>query len=278
MTFLYYNTLKTAPLHILLDFYFKIFYNKNMNFEGPNEQHGYYFVPKMRENVYEFSKQLATYLHDEGINNIVFLDRAARLAWIGMDEYWKINYPDKPRPNIYFINPSGIDIIEGISRDFKEEKVIPEQDPKTGEIIIPLGDKESVINAAEDAVRNITNQFQQAYPKLEQEKHDPLALFDNCIHTGETIDKVLDYLQATGYKDVRVVIADDKDATKNTPEYKSLTPKHQIKGCYPFGHSELVTGVEKGGNVFSDYDKEADRVWVNETRKEIREIIRKKGK
>jgi hypothetical protein len=68
-----------------------------------------YFDKHKRENAYTCIKNFADYLAVNNISSVVFLDRSARPAWVGLREYWKINYKEIPMPQFYFVNPSGFD-------------------------------------------------------------------------------------------------------------------------------------------------------------------------
>ena len=97
------------------------------------------------------------------------------------------------------------------------------------------------------------------------------------MHSGETMSPVLNYLRATGYRDIRVVVGDNNRNYSPIKVDKFLTPNRKVLSCYPFGDSEYG-GVVKGSNVFSDYDNEADREKVIQLRQEIRRIVKTKGK
>lgn len=60
---------------------------------------------------------MSRYLHDQNVPNMIFLDRSPRPLWVGIDEYWKENYNHKPRPSIYFVNPSGFDSLAKAKRE-----------------------------------------------------------------------------------------------------------------------------------------------------------------
>jgi len=219
-------------------------------------------TPEERHDIYEFSKELSRYLHDEQIPNVMFLDRSARPAWVGLDEYWKTAYPQEKRPDIYFINPDGL---------------IPQNRDTTvnlGGVIIVISND---LNNDEFARELKGRQFQEKYTRLEGQKDQPIAVFDTCMHFGSTATISMEFLRKNGFKDVRLVIADNERVSPFAPiPDASLYGKAKRITCYPFGQG--ASGVKKTGEVSSSYDEDADREKVVRVREEIREIIKNKGK
>lgn len=62
-----------------------------------------------RYNVFELSINLSKYLASEKVPNIVFVDRSARAAWVGVNTYWNKHYSNIPKPRMYFCNPDGFE-------------------------------------------------------------------------------------------------------------------------------------------------------------------------
>lgn len=54
---------------------------------------------------------VVNYLLNNNVNNLVLLDRSARAFYAALYAWYDFFHPDKPKPNVYFINP-----------DFKSEK------------------------------------------------------------------------------------------------------------------------------------------------------------
>jgi hypothetical protein len=69
------------------------------------ESYTYFDHAAERHDIYEFCKELTEYLAKNKVRNIMFIDRGARGAWVGVHEYWKRHYPDREMPNLYFVNP-----------------------------------------------------------------------------------------------------------------------------------------------------------------------------
>lgn len=236
-----------------------------------NKEYQFFETPERRHDIYEFNKGLTTYLHDEKIPNVVLIDRSPRPIWIGIDEYWKQNYKEEQRPNIYFINPHGFDS-ENIAI---ENEDISDDDILRDRVIFSMTGESILSKKINEIDEKIKNQFEQTYHKLESQKEKPVAVFDNCIHGGETITPVLTYLRKNGYKDIRVVIGDEFHDHSSVNIDKSFGENTQLVSCGVFGRD---LGVYKDNkDVFSHYDNDADREQVVLCRKEIRRIIQEKG-
>lgn len=89
-----------------------------------NSEYKFFDQPERRHDIYEFSKGVTAYLHDEKVPNIILIDRSPRPIWVGIDEYWKQNYKDEQRPNIYFVNPEGFNSVKMVM----EKENMPEED------------------------------------------------------------------------------------------------------------------------------------------------------
>ncbi len=62
-----------------------------------------------REEIKDISFSLARYLHENNIQTLVLIDVKARLAYLGLIRAWAQLYPHEKRPQIYFVNPEGLD-------------------------------------------------------------------------------------------------------------------------------------------------------------------------
>lgn len=232
--------------------------------EQPKKVRYEYFKDKdERHDIYEFSKELTKYIHENGIKDVILIDRSARPAWVGIDEYWKNNYPEEQRPAIHFINPEPLEFSGFIkSEDLDRDKVIRdiEEVEKTGSS--PLFDKFN------NRIKSFADEFVEKY-KIDRES--TVLIFDTCSHTGETIQAVANLLGAAGY-DVKILTANDADriATDGRLDKNTI-----MTSCYPFGTDP---GVKKEDSIISSLDDRADRHGVVTSRKEIRKIIDEKGK
>lgn len=61
-----------------------------------------------RKNLFQYCKLLSEYLLSENIEQIIFIDRSARGAWVGIDTYWKTHFESASKPRMYFLNPHGV--------------------------------------------------------------------------------------------------------------------------------------------------------------------------
>lgn len=232
-----------------------------------SEEYRYFTKPKVRENIYTFCKELTEYLHREKIPNIIILDRSARPAWVGIDEYWKLHFKNEPRPGIYFVNPDGFN---SVRKTIKEQNMSEVEVLFDSLLLASTGDS-LIVSEKTKHDENNRKQFENAYKLLEKQKEKPLAIFDNCIHTGATIIPVLHYLYQNGYKDIRIAVADTKFDSSGVRVDKELGKTTMI-ACSVFGFDN--SGVEKGDNVTSGFNEDADRKKVTASREEIRRIIR----
>jgi hypothetical protein len=77
----------------------------NKNTESPKPYK--FFGPRKRSEIFQFCQTTAEYIDENAISAVAFLDRSARPMWIGLNEYWKKFYGDKPAPATFFVNPKG---------------------------------------------------------------------------------------------------------------------------------------------------------------------------
>jgi transcriptional regulator with XRE-family HTH domain len=231
----------------------------------------YFKHAEQRNDIYQFSKELSNYLHNEKIPNMIMLDRSPRPLWVGIDEYWKIHYKNEPRPNIYFINPDGFDSITRA----KQQNNLSQKEIFLDHMMFASTGESIIINKAKEIEENTRVQFEQAYSKLEKNKTEPLVVFDNCLHSGRTIIPVIHYLKKYGYEDLRIVIGETSSNRSNIRVDKDFTDKVKFISCRAFGGD---FGVQKDDeNVYSSYDENADRSKVISSREEIRRIVREQG-
>lgn len=233
-------------------------------------EYNYFTRPIERHDVYEYSKELSNYLFEEKIPVVLFLDRSPRPLWVGIDEYWKINYSEEKRPDIFFINPDRFDIITRLIEKRAEESTIKKALQK---VFIDLEEKAK--RDAEKEVSALREEFENSYAGLIKYKDKPIALYDNCIHSGETFIPVAAMLERFGYSDIRLIAGDDTHDFSPLMLHKTLCENTKLVRCHPFGKN---SGVMKGEHVHSDRDYDADREDINLVRQEIRKIVRNKGK
>lgn len=110
----------------------------------------------------KISYRLSNYIHQEEINSVMFIERSARPAYLGIRKAWDILFSDQELPSLYFINP----------RTFKEDK---------------LGEEE------------ILKEFESTYSDLAENKEDEILLVDTCMHSGEMMYSITGLLEEAGY-------------------------------------------------------------------------------
>ncbi len=154
------------------------------------ESEGYTFFLEQwsRTELFEYCKAIAEYLHDKNIEDLVIIDRSARPLYVGVMEYWRMKYPSKKMPGIFFMNPKGFKAREDLKPG--EEFSIAIDALFKGDII------ESPSQArSEDAV---LSEFRKTYKTLMEHKDKPVLVFDTCIHTGNSLAPVKKSLRKAG--------------------------------------------------------------------------------
>lgn len=224
----------------------------------------YFDSPAERHDIYEFSKELADHLHEKGIKNIVFMDRSARLAWVGLDEYWKQNYPNEKHPGYYFINPDGFFAPKLVM----EENKISRKDQMFDAMVYERTGRSAIGELIAEKIVQLGEDFGEKFKNIDID--EKLAIFDTCSHTGHTLLPVVATLDQAGY-DLEIITARTSDDDSEVQSDKSLDANAKLASCYPFGRA---SGIAKGSDMVSSRDLRADRDDVVRARKEIREIIK----
>jgi hypothetical protein len=234
------------------------------------EKYEYFSSRHERHDIYLFTKNLTNYLEREGIRNIMFVDRSARPAWVGVSEYWNNNFPGKKKPGMYFINPTaeGDEIIHEFTRFFKSIGV---------DLEAMRGAK--FISGKEDELRQrnraLKERFEEVYTDLVKEKSAPLVVFDTCAHTGMTMHDVTKFLEEVGFEDIRIITANRPDRSSEIRHAERIDRHIHMTTCYPFGSDSLVT---KGNDIVSERDDEIDRTKGLMVREEIKRIVKNEGR
>jgi hypothetical protein len=244
----------------------------SFNKSKENIKYEYFSDPIERHDIYEFSKGVSNYLHDNKIPNIILLDRSPRPFWVGIDEYWKENYKDEKTPNIYFLNPDSFDTLNRAKDklDLDEEELLIDY-------LRLIKNGESLIMDESNRMDNdLINQFVNTYKKLSSEKEKPLAIFDNCIHSGNTITPVVSFLEKNGYDDLHIIIGETSSDFSNIRVDKEFTKNVKYKACGAFGRQDFGV-VKNADKITSGYDKKSNRELLVKSRREIRNIVKDKG-
>ncbi|MCB9808780.1 hypothetical protein H6776_00070 [Candidatus Nomurabacteria bacterium] len=231
------------------------------------EKYTYFDSPEERKTIFHFSKELAEYIHDQDIHQVIFLDRSARLAWVGVDTYWKTTYPESDHPEYFFLNPDAFDS-EG-SMYFEEN--IPSSQAKLDIAMSSLLNIEPRLARKQNPGELYSaHDLDNLYPGLAQSKANPILVFDTCSHSGKTLRNVRNALNAFDYKNLKIVTANEPSEESSDLVDHSLADADTMVSCYPFGRA---SGVKKDETLPSQVHKEYREIPA-QARKEIREIIK----
>jgi hypothetical protein len=173
------------------------------------------------EDVYESSINLANYLKENKIPNVMFLDRSARQAYVGLKEAWKKVGEDEIAPTIYFINPKELRGEEDFS-DYKGE-------------------------------------FNRKFKHLNRE--EAILVYDACIHSGDSLFATKAFLESLGFTDVKVgaTSTDKSFSEEREKELDLIALDHRAHaGCHPFGHP-LYVEHDEGHIVSQRVDSKTQR-------------------
>lgn len=230
-----------------------------------------FFGERGAQEYYELSREITSYVHDEGIRSVVLTDKAARPAYVGLTRCWRALYPDEDRPLVNFMNPLGLQPVE-------EVPPIKRLRGAAEEVQAGRGDAPVAARTADD----IAQEFRTTFAELLARRDDPLLVLDTCLHTGESVLAILSQLLRSCFADVRIGVVG------YTPRSQPLVlvpdivfrPKGAAEDCYPFGYRERmvaktfdqVTSVQG-----SKADREAGRALRAEAKKIIAEGLRQSG-
>ncbi len=195
---------------------------------------------RRKDEMVSISTSLAKYLHENNIQNIVLLDRAARPTYVGLTEAWRMLYPDERRPGIWFVNPD-------IARD-------------------RLGPAEAA------------KELKETYPRLMKMRDSPVMVFDLCSHTEDgSLFSASRMFQEAGFKDIRTGLAQPPEIEYNSStavaNHDFVALPHIAEAfCYPFGKDVMT---KKGHSVKPERNEFGKHVaYARELRAEIRKAFR----
>lgn len=206
--------------------------------------------------LFKFIKSIGDYVVEHKIENLIFLDKSSRPAYIGVKQYLRDFYPEyADRVKIFFINPRG----------FKIENYFQ----------TPASENASMIwNSREKKLDDITERFEEIYHHLISRRDKPTLIFDTCIHTGSTFDAVEKVFNNVGFSNVDYGTVTERDKDCDTP-MDLVIDGHALRGCYPFHHDPLI---ERNFDVVSKKtDIPEDKIKGYALRKEILDIMKRYG-
>lgn len=246
----------------------------------PKEKGYQHFETKeSRQDLLAITKGLSEQAEKYKAKYIILLDRSARPLATALIEYWRLSGGSKSRPEILFLNPDGFSSkslgISLIRVGFSSAAL------SIGEVRKPLTHSDE---------RAMQNSFKSKFPDLFDGRHQPVVVFDTCLHSGGTIDSVVGALEKMGFSNLRVGVASKagKFEDARTRIDFSFDTVRECETCLPFGHETMVKKgrsivckpVDKNAVAFTDNGDGNARRQGTSLRREIREIVGKsfKGK
>ncbi len=232
-------------------------------FDPQSRNYEFFRTEEERDELVFYCTEVAKFLYENKIPDIIIVDRSSRPLYVGLTEFWKRAYPDEPLPNIYFMNPKGFNSKENASPGYAKNVAAN---------AIVNGD------AYEDAdqVRpeaEIKKELKERYFKLMKDKDKPVLVFDSCLHTGNTLAPVIDTLESLGFSNLLVgsVNPSDRQSIIQTDFY--ITQFIPTKTCYPFDQDRMIE--KTFDHVFSKVNPDPhQRTVARRLRDEIREIMK----
>lgn len=200
-----------------------------------------------RQELFDYCKKVAEYLHDEGIADLVIIDRSSRPVYIGVKEYWRHAYPGEKSPNMYFMNPNGF-------------RLKSEAGHKGGE---------------RDTRGEVEEEFAATYRQLMEDKEKPVLIFDSCIHSGNTLEPVKKTMEGLGFEKLLVGSINPSGPSASVQTDFFITRNRPEKGCYPFDRDRMIekTLYSVSSNPTTDAEHRARAVRL---RLEIKKVMQDK--
>ena len=206
------------------------------NAEGPVGNFEFFDTPAARQEVFTITRSLAEYIHDQSIENLVLMDRAARPAYQALQQYWKTVYKDKKMPDVYFINPKG----------FMTEERLAKKDPinkvpistyyevhalKTGDVMDPENIRDE---------KEIIEDFSEIYHRLLEDPTDDTLIFDVCLHSGKSMEPVLETFRKAGVPNLQWGLAGDHRRFNRRLKPNFIAKAKVDMWCMPFAADKSV--------------------------------------
>lgn len=165
---------------------------------------------KQLNSMSEIGDLISDFCVDNSVENVVFLDRSARPAYIPFKEQWSKNHSDKKRPSIYFLSPKML-----------EETVVGEEE---------------------------VDLFRKEHPYLTA-SDKPTLIFDVCVKDGLTFQNVSELFEKAGFSNVyTMATAVHNDRKQYFQADKILYNNHSL-GCHlfgsPLGGNEIGVGRDR---------------------------------
>ncbi len=232
-------------------------------YEAEPQNYEFFDYPLERQELFNYSKEIAEYLRVEGISNLVIIDRSSRPLYIGVREYLRSQYPDEEMPNMYFMNPKGFKAKEDLTPE-EIEAIIEDCEWKDD-----AEEQPHQVRTREDIMR----EFQDTYKRLLSDKENPVLVFDTCIHSGGSLEPVKKVLDELGFSDVRIGAVNPSERGSKVETDFYITTQRPEKGCYPFDRDRIIE--KTFDHVYSQRTTDSrKREQSIRLRKEIKQIIK----
>ncbi len=235
------------------------------------EAHYRHFGRLGAREYYELSRDIASYIHDEGVRSVVLTDKAARPAYIGLLRYWRALYPDEERPAINFMNPLGLQPVEDMSLLQRARGADERFRAGLGNIAIAPRTKDG-----------IAEEFRTTFAELLARKEDPVLVLDTCLHSGGSALSILLQLLQNDFTDVRIGVVRYEPVGRPLVLVPDIVfrPEGTVTGCYPFGQRDCMvskTFDQVTSVPSSPVDRETGRSLRAEAQRIIAEGLRASG-
>jgi hypothetical protein len=188
---------------------------------GPKPKFQVFAEKEERDAIVKASISLAKYTHDNSIPTIVFIDVRGRSGYLPFIHAWRKLYGSEQRPEIYFISPS------------------------------------EMINKVSPGKMNfdsVLREFNSRHGYLAARKDRPVMVYDTCMHTGNTMMRVVKLLEAAGFTKIQAGIAEQGQFGEPVvgPSFILFGSAHETCSIYGASRTQLVL---RGFGILSSPNK-----------------------
>lgn len=238
-----------------------------------------------RKEIFEITRRLFEYIEQNNIKNVVFVDRAARPAYIALREYWKQLHPQENPPfKIYFANPKGF-----MTEDFLKRKH-PQYNKPLAEVYDDKAALAARVEKSSDLEEDIAEartsgeieeDFKRSYRELIERRNEGTIIFDTCIHSGMSLQNIVEVLKKNGFTSLKIGVVDEhKSLRRVKPDFVAI-PQRAYFACTPFDtdtligktytsvHSEPSGYTRTGTEVFYNKEKMKRGIMLREQIKRV---------
>lgn len=201
--------------------------------------------------LYEGCKSISEYAYNEGIDDLMLVDKSARPLWAGIAKYWSLAHPEDKRPGFHFINPASFRVAIQGSRNPNE---LSKNIAKAG-----IACREELVASGSTLVSRTDK---------------PLMLVDSCLHSGRAVYLTKRVLGEAGFDDVRFGVVKTTMPSNGiiNPDVSGTSGVLAARCIRSEAASVLVVNNEN--SIYSTVRSEASAMQPgHELRREIREII-----